>query len=138
MELPVGNRVVQSAIKIGRQVANRNPGRASEYTRKVTQFINDASVKPGSVIDITRYPNRKIYMLAISSYISYFNLAQLIAAGYVPKVTFTKTKLDLTAPTLHHVLDQLGGLDESELRGLIVTAVSRKSYLSVDEAGGES
>jgi hypothetical protein len=77
-------------------------------------------------------------MTAISSYISYFNLAQLIAAGYIPKVTFTKTKLDLTAPTLHHVLDQLGGLDEVELRKLIVTAVSRKRYLNIDEAGGES
>jgi hypothetical protein len=122
---------VQSAIKIGRQVANRNPGRASEYTRKVTQFITDARIKPGSAIEITRYPNRKIYMPAIASYLSYVNVAQLIAAGYVPKVTYSSTKIDVTAPTLHHVLDQLGSLDESELRGLIVKALVRRT-------GGES
>lgn len=131
MQLPIGTKVVEAPINVkkARDVRPASSRRASKYTEKVMRFISQGRVKQGAEIEITRFANRKLYMPAIGSYISYINVAQLIMAGYIPKVTYTRTKMDLTGPVLHHVLDQLGGLDEAELRGLIIKAFAKKNYL---------
>lgn len=122
--LPIGTRIVatpQQLATLASQTARA--ARKAREQRKVSAFIA-AGRDRAKPIEIVRYNNRKLYMTEVSSYITMYELASLIVAGYTPKVYLHKTTADVTEATLQQCLLQLGGLNEQTLRALIVKAVA--------------
>lgn len=124
--LPIGTRIVATPQERATQasLAARAARKIREQNR-VKDFIAKGCNR-AEPLDIVRYSNRKLYMTKISSYITHYELAKLVAAGYTPKVTLHKSKIDVTTTVLQQTLVQLGGLSEANLIELVIKVVANE------------
>lgn len=124
MELPIGTRIVATPQQIATQasLAARAARKIREQNR-IKDFIALGKSRENP-IEIIRYSNRKLYMIAVNSYITHNELVALITAGYKPKILLHKSRIDVTAASLQQVLVQLGGVNENTLIELIKKVVA--------------
>lgn len=122
--LPIGTRIVATPQELATKASQTaRAARKIREQNRVKNFIA-AGRDRSRPIDIVRYSNRKLYMTEVNSYITHYELATLIAAGYRPRITLHKSNLDVTAASLQQTLMQLGGLSEQVLIDLVKKVVA--------------